>query len=309
MACNSICERNDSLESLPAQCNVASFGIEPADVRDVNVLRWDTAHSVYRIICEEGSYVLKWFHDPVVAIEPRVYALLMSCGVPTLAVLWHSDQGLLLEDLDYSSQWRRACEADIDRSATGVALAHWYHCLHHAGRDVLAHPCLRPTWLQSWVDEINAASLSTAGAILGVRDEPAWTLAIEHAERLKSAFRDLPQTFNYNDFAVENMALSRAVQVPLRAIVFDYDQFGLGPAYSDWRNVVSVLRGASRSAFEEAYGVVDLRERILDEPLSILYGLVSASRRSQLPRWAVPLFEAVRTGELEGAIRRALEVT
>jgi len=119
----------------------------------------------------------------------------------------------------------------------------------------------------------------------------------------------LPQTFNYNDFAVENMALSRAVQVPLRAIVFDYDQFSLGPAYSDWRNVVSGLRGASQSAFEEAYGGVNQHERILDEPLSILYGLVIACRRSQLPRWAVPLSEAARTGGLEGAIRRALEVT
>jgi len=80
----------------------------------------------------------------------------------------------------------------------------------------------------------------------------------------------------------------------LEAIVFDYDCFKTGTVYSDWRNVVYSLQGIGRAAFQAAYGPVDEAEGLLDEPLSILYGLIIASRREKFLGWARPLVEAVK---------------
>lgn len=79
-------------------------------------------------------------------------------------------------------------------------------------------------------------------------------------------------------------------------------------AYSDWRNVVYSLRGAAKASFAEAYGPTMEQERLLDEPLAILYGLIVAGRRSKLPKWAAPLVEAVVNGELERNLSQACEV-
>jgi hypothetical protein len=123
---------------------------------------------------------------------------------------------------------------------------------------------------------------------------------------LLPAYRDLPQTLNYDDFALENLAVSR--DVPFRALLFDYGQLCIGPAASDWRNVVSGLRGKARQGFIKRYGQPDERERVLDDPLSILYALLVASRREHLPAWAEILVQWVRDGTLEKRVRAALEL-
>jgi hypothetical protein len=105
------------------------------------------------------------------------------------------------------------------------------------------------------------------------------------------------QTFNYNDFAAENLALSHRKQ-PLQAIVFDYDCFTTGATASDWRNVMAALQGAARSAFQANYGAVSAEAQSLDRPLALLYGLVIASQRSKIPAWAGPLVAPVLAGEL-----------
>lgn len=289
------------------ECDPLLLGLTPSELRQVTILRRRPGHIVYRVVCESASYVLKCFHDPAAGIELQTYALLENCGVPTLPVYARTHRALLLEDLDHSPVWRPARDADMDRPSTGLAVARWYHRLHQAGRELLADPETRPAFLPAWVDAIDDRSLRAAGAALNLGDEPGWPLALQCAEPIKSAYRARPQTLNYNDFAPENLALPREEKDPPGAIVFDYDQFSLGLSCSDWRNVRSGLRGLARAAFEEAFGPVSPVERILDRPLSVLYGLVIASRRDRFPGWAVPLLKLVKTGELERRIRHALQ--
>ncbi|MDP2975772.1 MAG: hypothetical protein Q8N45_06100 [Anaerolineales bacterium] len=148
----------------------------------------------------------------------------------------------------------------------------------------------------------------SAGTVFELQDKPVWATVIGCIESLKAKYLALPQTFNYNDFAAENLALSRGKEHSLRAIVFDYDCFAIGVAYSDWRNVMNSLCGAAKTSFEEVYGPISEKERLLDEPLAILYGLVVASQRSKTPKWVAPLIETVANGELERSISKALEV-
>ena len=116
---------------------------------------------------------------------------------------------IVLEDLQSSTEWRLAEPADMERAATGVALAEWYRNLHQAGREALKDSSLQPEGVFPWVSEITGPSLEKAGAALKLEHTPAWGMAMQQVEILKGKYLALPQTFNYNDFAAENLALSR----------------------------------------------------------------------------------------------------
>ena len=290
------------------QLDFASLAtIKPATIQKVTILRQTKDHIVCRLTCDRGSYILKWFNVPADATELHVYALLSKVGVDTLAVYEHTDRALLLEDIQCSPRWRLADPADMGQALTGRAVAEWYRSLHCAGREALGESNVHPTWLRSWVAEITEQSLIKAGAVFQLQAEPAWQTAIECIAALRAKYLALPQTFNYDDFAMENLALSREAGAALRAVVFDYDCFKTGVAYSDWRNVMYSLDSEAKSAFAEAYGPVSEKEHLLDEPLAVLSGLIEASRRSKIPKWALPLRAAVVNGELEESIRRARE--
>jgi hypothetical protein len=296
------------MPSLPQEVDFESLAIKRSDIEKVTILRRTQTHIVCRLVFEHGSYILKWFNSPTSGVEIQVYALLEKYGVRTLPVYKQTRQALLLEDLQNSPSWRLADQLYMGRAETGRAVAEWYRSLHRAGRYALKEDNDQTAFLRSWVSEITVQSLANAGAVFSLGDKRAWRIAIEDHETLKAKYLALPQTFNYNDFAPENLALSRGEDHPIQAVVFDYDCFSLGIPYSDWRNVVYSLRGAAKTAFAEVYGPVSEEERLLDEPLDLLYGIVVASRRVNTPNWVTPHLEAVATGGLERCIIKALEV-
>jgi hypothetical protein len=283
---------------------LTALGLRFSDIFASEILRHKAGHIVCRIKTGHGWYVMKWFDAPD-ALEPKVYTLLEHWRVPTLPVHVRTERSLLLEDIGHSHFWHEASEADMSRAETGIAVARWYRALHQAGREALEHPETLPSGLHAWVDTITEEALVETGLRLGLTRKPAWNMALKSTEALMIRAHGCQQTFNYEDFARENLALSRG-ENPLQAVVFDYDCFSLGMAFSDWRNVTFSLEGAARDAFIAAYGPVSEVERGLDIPLSTLFGLLTASRRENVPGWARPLLENVENGALERSIQSAL---
>lgn len=253
--------------------------------------------------------MLKWFppgHPG--AVEVEAYRLLRALGVPTLPVHGLAQDALLLGDLATSADWRLASEEDVADPTVGRAVARWYRALHRQGADLLARPGGLPAFLGREVDCLDPASLRATGRRLGLEAQPGWRLAIAHVEELKAALRALPETLNYNDFYWTNLALSRTPTDVPRAIVFDYHLLGIGPRYSDCRNVAGSLAGEAVVAFWQEYGPVDPREEVLDRPASTLVGLVTAAQRERFPRWAQASLERVRDGGLERDLQAALNL-
>ena len=193
-------------------------------------------------------------------------------------------------------------------SSAGIAIARWYQRLHAAGFKALSKPEESLDCLEAWIDIIEQNTLEGVGRQLELADSRGWKLALTHFEEFKCKYRSYPQTFNYNDFAAENLAFSLTRQGRLQAIVFDYDQFSIGTIYSDRRNVIYSLRGGARKIFIEIYGEASEGERRLDDVLSILHGLIIASEREKFPNWAMPLQHSIKNGELERKIAAALEI-
>lgn len=92
----------------------------------------------------------------------------------------------------------------------------------------------------------------------------------------------------------------------MEAVVYDYDCFRTGAAYSDARNVAYGLEGAAREAFFADYGPLDMRQKPFDDVLSLLEGIQVAARREQFPGWARPLLDDVHSGALARSLEQAL---
>jgi hypothetical protein len=276
----------------PVQLDDADRRLLPPGPHRLTLLQQTASARLLRVETPAASFVLKTFTARP-ALEVQVYALLESLGVPTLKVHARSETALLLEDLSASPTWRLAEEADAARPEVGAAVADWYLRLHQAGFELLSGG-LAPACLTPWIDEITRPELEQAAARFDLENAPGWQPLLDNLEALKAAYRSLPQTFNYNDFYWGNLALSRSQ--PLNAVVFDYDNFRLGAAYSDLRNVLYSLGPAARSAFLERCGPPDPLGKVLDDPLSALYGLLVASRREQFPGWGRPVLEDLRLG-------------
>jgi hypothetical protein len=275
----------------------------PGEIRYLEMLKDGISHRVYRVEVQGERKVLKHFKEEG-SLEIKVYSLLAGLGIPVLPVYWQTSRSLVIEDLASSLNWRLAEEGDMHTAQTGAALAFWYKMLHSAGRD-LAEKGRFPHYISSWSDVITPQALEDVGLKFGFSETPVWRRVVPAVGDLASAYRSQPQTFNYSDFDRENLALSHD-NSPRKAIVFDYDCFQKGTAFSDWRNVTYGLKEDALHEFSRAYGPVCEVERVLDAPLSILEGLVIASRRERFPGWAAPLLEQVRNGELERCVKKAL---
>ncbi len=282
--------------------------IDPAEIARGKLIHEKGGICLYRVECGGRSVVIKWFADTTESIEVDAYALLEQLGVPTLPVHGRSDNALVLEDLTASTTWRLATEADCECHNVGRAVAEWYLKFHKVGRKLLSQTADPPGFLRREENGLDAQAILTIGEKLGLAHLPVLQFCAEHIELLKRAVSALPATLTYNDFHWSNLALTRDEAGPLQAVMFDFHLLGIGVAYSDYRNVLSCLRGPAADAFKRTYGPVDEREALLDGPLSILVALKEAVTRPHLPRWADALIHEVTSGELESSLRRALEI-
>jgi hypothetical protein len=219
-----------------------------------------------------------------------------------------TEQALLLEDLQYSNNWRLAEENDMKFAEIGAAIGKWYLNLHQAGRTALSNASMHTSLLNPWVASISLPAPNQAAMVFNLERERGWDNVLEYIDELKTKYLQCPQTFNYNDFAAENLSLSRTEDRSLQAIIFDYDCFATGVAFSDVRNVLHALRGEAAAAFKETYGSLNDKERLLDEPLAMIYGLIIACQRENTPSWVKPILKSIAHGDLEASIDMALNV-
>ncbi|MCL2532432.1 MAG: aminoglycoside phosphotransferase family protein [Oscillospiraceae bacterium] len=247
-------------------------------------LREKDGIAVYRT--SEG--VLKVFNCEEHRREIEFYNILQRCGVPTLQVLAQTENSLLLEDLDYSSQWRLGQAQDMDNPEIARAIAAWYKLLHKAGQE---YPQLHT--LPAETDVLALVNLHVLAERFPC--EAFWQVLFSHYDVFRTKLAALPQTFTYNDFYYTNLAVARDGTA---ALMFDYNLAGRGYAYGDVRNVCWSLSPRAAEAFRLAYGAINLAEQAVDAVACNLVGLWTAAQREQFPAWAESMRESLENGTL-----------
>lgn len=83
------------------------------DCSELTQIRSKDGVSVYRVKSGNGRYVLKAFDNAQYCREIGNYLILHGLRVPTIGVIAYTDNALLLEDLEFSDEYRLAAQEDM----------------------------------------------------------------------------------------------------------------------------------------------------------------------------------------------------
>ncbi|MDD4495404.1 MAG: ElyC/SanA/YdcF family protein, partial [Eubacteriales bacterium] len=266
---------------------------------ELSLIRDKDGVSVWRVIIDTDSYVMKCFDKPEYRREITNYQLLNSLGVPTLKMIALTGCSLVMEDIE-RSEYRLGTPDDMNDPNTAEKIALWYRTLHQNGREYANN--------HDFIDEYDSLTLDNLRLIqekTGTSGLPVWQVIEKHFDKIRSAVMELPRTLVYTDFYYTNLAVARDGR---SALMFDYNFFYKSYVYSDIRNVCSSLgTDEVKSAFQSAYGGFDEREVMVDNVACELSSLVIACQRKDFPNWANDGLEKVKDGRLLAAVEKLLE--
>lgn len=269
--------------------------------KSVEIIQQKDGIVVARVICEKGSFILKFFKNQEYAREIENYRILCSLHIPILHVEAITDNALLLEDICGDSTYRLGTEKDLENPKVAAQVAKWYRRLHEEG-----YQYLEKNRNVALYDENDVITLESIGEIKQKTNTSkllVWKLIEDNFDLIKGLLNRAKRTLTYNDFYYTNLAVARD---GTSAIMFDYNMLGKGYAYADIRNVCSALSEEAGRAFREEYGKFDEMEVMLDEVASVLVTLQLACQKEQFPFWAKGALTELNAGYAE-KVERLLE--
>lgn len=285
-------------EMEPWAAELAAMGIRP---KWTHLLRSKDGIAVVEVLADDGRrLVLKCFADEAYRREIRIYEDLQSVGVPTIPVVASTARSLLMPDLRHSEQWRLGRHEDLHSEPVATAIAHWYRELHARTEALANDPARR--WY-SELDHFTKDGIRLVASASPRPDAEVWQLLYQEFDRIDALLKAVPRTLTFNDFYVTNLAVSHDER---RALMFDYNLLGTGFRAMDVRNATASLDENAGRAFEEAYGVVDQQERMLDDVVSPITALVMGARSDGVPSWMRELREAVVQDGYRQTVERLL---
>lgn len=259
---------------------------------DCSLLREKDGITVCRVRSGDRRLVLKHFAGEEDRREIENYRILNRLGIQTIPLIAHTDQAILLEDMESSLQYRLGISQDLGDPQVTASLAAWYRMLHDRGRSyVKEHGSL----LYDETNLITRESISLAAIQSATESAPVWEFLRQRFDDVMASIRSAERTLTYNDFYYTNLVVSKD---KAEAFMFDYNLLGKGYVLSDLRNVTYHMNDAAAQAFLTAYGSYNEDEILIDRVASALTTLIFACRREEWPEWADEPLDRVRNGEL-----------
>lgn len=256
---------------------------------NISILRSKDGVIVARIKSDAHSYVIKCFRNEEFKREILNYHLLSSLDIPTMKVITATDSAILLEDIDSSPVYRLGMKRDMNDPVVAKCIAKWYRQLHQRGYEYVA---LHGAELYDEADFFTLENIHEIKEKTATQKAVAWKVLEDNFDAIYEMLLSVRRTLTYNDFYYTNMIVAKDQS---SALMFDYNLLGKGYAYSDLRNVISVLSPQAKDVFLSEYGVFDSFEAAVDDVVSPVVALHIACQRKQFPVWATKLIEEVST--------------
>ena len=280
---------------------IGLLGIKKEKCSNISLISKKHGNMVYNLKYENKNYVLKSYSNDNNR-EVKFYDLLKTLNIPTLKLTASCESAILLESIDYSLDKRIAKEKDLEDENIIIPLAHWYRDFHDKGKEYIKHNGVESFFLDE-TSYITKESLEVLTHMYKLIDAPGWKLVVNRFQDILSYCKKIDQTFNYNDFSHLNMVISND-----SVFMYDFHLMGYGMAYSDIRNVLTVLDDSSKKIFLEHYGNYNEDEKILDDPISILVALCISLNFEKRPSWTRGLIQSVFSGEFLFKFKNALNI-
>ena len=279
---------------------LSEHGIIQEDCCELEEIRYKDGIFIYRVICKEKVYILKYFANKEFTREIENYKILRKLDIPTISCYGMTHTSLLLEDISKSDRYRLGNEEDLSDPEVAKALANWYIELHRKG---VGYVSQHKTAFYREVDAITKENIEMVRDKSGTADNPVWERVLNNLPVVFEKISKVEETLTYNDFYWTNLVVSKDKK---EAFMFDYNFLGAGFRHNDMTNVCASLKNEAREAFIQAYGAIHESERIIDAGISILISLIFAYNRQEFPKWGMASLEAIHNGKLEEAFKTIL---
>lgn len=276
------------------------LGLADDKISNLREIRSKDGVHLYRMKYEDRYFVIKYFEKNVFRREIEYYKILKDLDIPTIEVIGHTDKSLLLEDLDYSPDYRLGIEEDLSDIEVATALASWYKELHNKSSRFLNSSNIK---FYKEVDYITKENIEFLMDKTNTKKDQVWKLLLDNLDRIFFKINEFKEVFTYNDFYWTNLVVHKDKK---EALMLDYNMLGVGFRYSDIRNVCSSLSHEAGRVFIKEYGNIDQGEKELDDVISILVTLILAFQREIFPTWAQESLDRINNGELYQAVSRIL---
>lgn len=276
------------------------------DYNDLIKIRSKDGVSVYRVVCNETSYILKYFENEADRREIENYRILQKLGIPTLKIIASTDCALLMEDIEQSRTYRLGVAEDMNNIKVAIQLARWYKQLHTKGKAFVA---LHGKDMNDECDVITLEKLRNIAAKTNTADNPVWALIYNNFDKIKGRISNAERTLTYNDFYYTNFIVvkePKSSSDKSSAFMFDYNLLGKGYVYADIRNVTYSLGESAKAAFLQEYDNFDKDEILIDNVASALTALHFACNKNVFPSWAAESVEQIKNGSLKLAVIKLL---
>lgn len=257
---------------------------------------------VYRFINQDQHLVIKFYEKEEYRREIKYYQLLKELEIPTIPVVSMTNVSIILEDMKYSNHYRLGVASDLENANLILGLVRWYKALHEKSALYLSE---HPELVQDLFFEYDAITREEIIKLMDLTDSrhyPYWFTLLAHLDQILEKVNQLANTLTYNDFYWTNLIVSLDEK---EVIMFDYNLLGRGFKFSDIRNVTSSLKGDARELFFRSYPYQE-EEKMLDDVMSPLYGLMMAYKKDTMPSWGLEELEKVHNGVLEEAVIRLI---
>lgn len=253
---------------------------------DFSLIRSKDGVWVFSCLFESRKAIAKYFQNEGDKREIVNYQRLNNLKIPTIKVLAYGNSCILLEDLNFSLDWRLGTAEDMADCEVAHSLAKWYFDLHENGLNAKLINLLYCEY-----DQITKETLYLLKEKMPECYE-TFDFILQHFVAFRKLIDNQNYTLTYNDFFWTNLAVK---QDKSEALMFDYNLLGRGIRYSDMRNVES-LETAAYKVFRERYDELYKNkynhlptfdnEQKIDDIAGCIFSLYTAFNRTKFPSWA-----------------------
>jgi len=274
------------------------------NIDKIKLLRAKDGVYVYKCLYNNKPAVLKSFEKEEYKREIANYRILQKNEIPTINIYAFYDSAILMEDIEFSADWRLGIKDDLSSGQVAKSLASWYFNFHEKG--ALA-PEINSLYCE--YDKVTEANIQSLWDKLPEAAE-TFRYIMSNIKNLREAINSLDYTLTYNDFYWTNFIVRKDNQA---AIMFDYNFLGKGFRYADIRNVCSSLSEDAATAFVGEYnrlyeskhgtgrGAKEQFEKQVDGVVSTIFTLIAAFEKDAFPSWAKDERESAINGSLQKA--------
>lgn len=255
---------------------------------DIRLFRAKDGVYVFKCRYNNSPAVIKCFEKDEYKREISNYRILQSVNVPTIKVIEQGAATIILEDIDFSKDWRMGVADDLACLQVATNLAHWYFNFHENGASV---PELDTLYCEH--DNVTIERIKWLMEKLPAASKPL-SYIIDRMDKLQEILKSLDYTLTYNDFYWTNFVVSNDKTA---AMMFDYNLLGRGFRYADIRNVCSSLSKESATFFIQEYNRLYIKkhnisrcsaeniEKQVDNIVSTIFTIISAFEQPVFPSW------------------------